>query len=111
MKLTYLRSQLDSQPAIVKDEIDPFFINDQYRLLFPLHLVWDTSAKVEDTGMHKLPMGKGSASGSCDVSLRGRLHARRRLGALRWHRQPHQAMGLPPRRKRKAEWCLVVGGL
>jgi hypothetical protein len=61
VKLTYLRSQLSSQAAIVKDEIDPAFINDQYWLLFPLHLSWDTSAKVEETGMHKLPLGKGSA--------------------------------------------------
>jgi hypothetical protein len=61
VKLTYLRSQLSSQPAVVKDEIDPAFINDQYWLLFPLHLVWDSSATVEDTGMHTLPLGKGSA--------------------------------------------------
>jgi len=61
VKLTYLRSQLSSQAAVVKDEIDPAFINDQYWLLFPLHLVWDRSAKVEETGMHKLPLGKGSA--------------------------------------------------
>jgi hypothetical protein len=61
VKLTYLRTQLSSQAAVVKDEIDPAFINDQYWLLFPLHLSWDSSATVEDTGMHKLPMGKGSA--------------------------------------------------
>ncbi len=61
MKLTYLRSQVSSQAAVVKDEIDSAFINDQYWLLFPLHLVWDSSAKVEDTGMQKLPLGKGSA--------------------------------------------------
>lgn len=61
VKLTYLRAQLSSQAAVVKDEIDPAFINDQYWLLFPLHLAWDRSAKVEDTGMHKLPLGKGSA--------------------------------------------------
>src|SRR2546426_1691788 len=61
VKLTYLRSQLSSQAAVVKDEIDPAFINDQYWLLFPLHLSWDNSAKVEETGMHKLPLGKGSA--------------------------------------------------
>lgn len=61
VKLTYMRSQVSSQEAIVKDEIDPAFINDQYWLLFPFHLVWDTDAKVEDTGMHKLPLGKGSA--------------------------------------------------
>jgi hypothetical protein len=61
VKLTYLRSQLSSQAAVVKDEIDPAFINDQYWLLFPFHLVWDSNAKVEDTGMQKLPLGKGSA--------------------------------------------------
>ena len=56
-KLTYVRSQLSAEAK----EIDPGFINDQYWLLFPFHLVWDKSAKVEDTGTHKLPMGKGSA--------------------------------------------------
>ena len=61
VKLTYQRSELSSQTAVVKDEIDPAFINDQYWLLFPFHLVWDSSAKVEETGMHKLPLGKGSA--------------------------------------------------
>ena len=39
VKLMYLRSQVSSQPALVKDEIDPAFINDQYNLLFPFHLV------------------------------------------------------------------------
>jgi hypothetical protein len=62
VKITYLRSQLSSQAAVVKDEIDPAFFNDQYWLLFPLHLAWDSSAKVEETGKHKLPLGKGSAT-------------------------------------------------
>src|SRR5712664_3055096 len=61
VKVTYSRSQLASQSAVVKDEVDPGFQNDQYWLVFPFHLVWDASAKVEDTGMHKLPLGKGSA--------------------------------------------------
>jgi hypothetical protein len=62
VKFTYLRSQLGSQPAVVQDEIDPAFVNDQYWLLFPLHVYWDSpGAKVEDTGKHKLPLGKGSA--------------------------------------------------
>jgi len=61
VKLTYLRSQLGSQAANVQDEIDPAFVNDQYWLLFPLHVSWDDSANVEDTGMHKLPLGRGSA--------------------------------------------------
>jgi hypothetical protein len=61
VKVTYVRSQLDSQPDNVKKEIDPGFINDQYWLVFPFHALWDTGATVEDTGMQKLPTGKGSA--------------------------------------------------
>lgn len=61
VKVTYVRSQLSSQPDSVKSEVDPSFVNDQYWLLFPLHAVWDTSAKVEDKGKQKLPLGKGSA--------------------------------------------------
>lgn len=61
VKVTYVRSQLDSQPDNVKKEIDPGFINDQYWLLLPFHLVWDTGATVEDKGTQKVPGGKGSA--------------------------------------------------
>lgn len=61
VKVTYLRSQLSTQPDNVKNEVDPAFINDEYWLIFPFHVSWDTSAQVEDTGMHKLPLGKGSA--------------------------------------------------
>jgi hypothetical protein len=61
VKVTYVRSQIGSQPDVVKNEIDPGFVNDQYWLVFPFHVVWDTGAKVEDKGMQKLPIGKGSA--------------------------------------------------
>jgi hypothetical protein len=61
VKVTYLRSQLSSQPANVKDEVDPSFNNDQYWLVFPFHVVWDTGANVTDEGMQKLPLGGGSA--------------------------------------------------
>ena len=61
VKVTYSRSQLASQGAVVKDEVDPAFLNDQYWLLFPFHLVWDVAAKVEDKGKQKLPLSKGSA--------------------------------------------------
>jgi hypothetical protein len=61
VKVTYVRSQLSSQPANVKDEIDHGFVNDQYWLVFPFHVVWDSGANVEDKGMHKLPNGKGTA--------------------------------------------------
>ena len=61
VKVTYLRSQLDSQPANVKAEVDPGFINDNYWLLFPFHAYWDNSATVTDQGAKPLPLGNGSA--------------------------------------------------
>ncbi len=60
VKVTYLRSQLSTQPDNVKKEIEPGFVNDQYWLIFPFHAYWD-GANVEDLGMHKLPLGKSSA--------------------------------------------------
>lgn len=60
-KVTYLRSEVNSQPDIVKNEVDPAFINDNYGLLGALHVYWDTSAIVNDKGMHKLPVGNGWA--------------------------------------------------
>jgi len=62
VKVTYLRSQLSSQPANVKDDIEPNFNNDQYWIVFPFHVIWDTSADVTDKGMQKLPLGKGTAN-------------------------------------------------
>jgi hypothetical protein len=59
-KVTYQHSTLSGQSPIWT-QIDPYFINDQYWLLFPFHVVWDGSATVTDKGMHKLPIGEGSA--------------------------------------------------
>ncbi len=61
VKVTYQSSHLSNEPANVRDEIQPSFINDQYWLLFPFHAYWDTSATVTNLGMRKLPIGKGSA--------------------------------------------------
>ena len=61
IKVTYIRSQLASQDAVVKEWVEPGFINDQYVLLFPLRLAWDTGATITDAGMAKLRLGKGSA--------------------------------------------------
>jgi hypothetical protein len=61
VKITYVRSKLDSEPAVVKDEIDPAFVNDEYNLLFPLHIYWDYGSDVQDMGTQKLPIGEGSA--------------------------------------------------
>jgi hypothetical protein len=61
VKVSYLRSQLSSQPDAVKNEVEPAFVNDNYWLLFPFHAYWDTGATVADEGMQKLPQGSGSA--------------------------------------------------
>jgi len=61
VKVTYNRSRLDSEPADVRDKIEPDFVNDDYNLLFPFHVYWDTNADVQDMGTQKLPIGKGSA--------------------------------------------------
>jgi hypothetical protein len=46
---------------MVKNEIDPGFINDNYWFQLPFHVYWDTSATVQDKGMQPLPQGTGSA--------------------------------------------------
>ena len=61
VKVTYKRSELGSQPDMVKNEVDPGFINDNYWVLFPLHAYWDKSATVIDQGMFNLPLGSGTA--------------------------------------------------
>jgi hypothetical protein len=61
VKVTYLRSELSSQPADVKDNVEPSFVNDQYWLIFPFHVIWDDTPEVTDKGMEKLPLGKGTA--------------------------------------------------
>jgi len=61
VKVTYVRPQINSAPANVKDEIEPAFVNDNYWVLFPLHVYWDTSANVEEKDNQKLPIGKGTA--------------------------------------------------
>ncbi len=61
VKVTYVRSQLDGQPAEVQETVDRAFVNDQYWLLLPFHASWDTSAMVEDSGAQALPLGSGSA--------------------------------------------------
>lgn len=61
VKVTYQRSQIDSQSDAVKNDIDPGFINDNYWFLLPFHVYWDTSANIQDKGMQPLPLGNGSA--------------------------------------------------
>src|SRR5260370_7852429 len=50
VKVTYSRSQLASQSAVVKDEVDPGFQNDQYWLLFPFHPLRHARPTLQDPG-------------------------------------------------------------
>jgi hypothetical protein len=61
VKMTYVRSQINSAPANVKDDIEPAFVNDNYWALFPFHVYWDSSATVTEKDGKKLPIGKGTA--------------------------------------------------
>jgi hypothetical protein len=60
VKVTYRRSDIDNQSDMVKKQIDPGFVNDQYWLLLPLHVAWD-GANVTDEGMHETPLAKTPA--------------------------------------------------
>jgi len=61
VKVTYRRSQVSNQSDMIKNEIDPGFVNDNYWFLLPFHVYWDTAANVQDKGMQKLQLGSGSA--------------------------------------------------
>lgn len=58
---TYTRADLHpDSPQILRD-VDHAFINDQYWLIFPFHLVWDSDVTVSDEGLAPLPIGEGQA--------------------------------------------------
>ena len=59
--ITYNRDEIESTESNKLKKIDTWFINDNYWLLFPYHVAWDTNAKVEDIGRQPLPMGAGKA--------------------------------------------------
>jgi hypothetical protein len=61
VKVTYIRSQINTAPADVKDQVEPSFVNDNYWLIFPFHVYWDTSATVVEKDKQKLPIGAGTA--------------------------------------------------
>ena len=60
VKVTYRRADIDNQSDVVKNQIDPGFVNDQYWLLLPLHVAWD-GANVTDAGTHETPLAKTPA--------------------------------------------------
>ena len=57
--VTYQRHKIDTSSSSELKKVDAWFINDNYWLLFPFHVVWDDAVKIEDTGREKLPLGGG----------------------------------------------------
>jgi len=68
-KVTYLRSQIGSRSAEVKETIDPDFLNDNYAHL-PFHIVW-TRATVEDAGSSSCRWARFRREGRGKVSFDG----------------------------------------
>ncbi len=59
--VTYSRHDIETTASAALKKVDAWFINDNYWLLFPFHIAWDTQATVEDSGQQKLPIGDGKA--------------------------------------------------
>jgi hypothetical protein len=61
--LTYERGKLPIEPMARRKQVDAWFINDLYWLVFPFQLVWDPNVNVEEvSGRHKMPIGDGEAA-------------------------------------------------
>jgi hypothetical protein len=58
---TYVRSRMQAGQNDLNAQIDHWFVNDQYWLLFPLHLAWDKGIEILDEGMQPLPIAPGEA--------------------------------------------------
>lgn len=55
---TYHRDKLESQDKDKNIKIDKWFVNDQYWLLFPFHLLWDDHVEITEKGKLQSPIGK-----------------------------------------------------
>lgn len=53
---SYITGSIDKSDQM-KTFVDSKFINDQYWLLFPFHLIWDKKAELTDKGMKTSPIG------------------------------------------------------
>ena len=54
---SYVTGTIDRNDTI-KTFVDARFINDQYWLLFPFHLIWDKKAEITDAGTRSYPISK-----------------------------------------------------
>ena len=60
--LSYNRDNVTSASESIK-EVDSWFINDQYWLIFPFHMLWDEGIKINVANEKvKLPIGDGMAT-------------------------------------------------
>ncbi len=57
MTYSYNTGSIDKSDTM-KSFVDARFINDQYWLLFPFHLIWDKKAEITDAGMRHYPINK-----------------------------------------------------
>ena len=60
MNYSYYENKVDKKDTIATF-VDANFINDQYWLLFPFHLVWDKKVDIEDAGSKPYPISKKTA--------------------------------------------------
>ncbi len=63
LKYTYTRKKISEVKDPKTRWVDARFINDEYWLLFPFHLVWDTNVDVENAGIKKFPLS--NEKGKC----------------------------------------------
>ena len=97
VKVTYLRSQLSSQDAVVKDEVDPV---QQRSVLADLPLPYLLRHRRRRARQRhaKTAAGKGfRQAGVGEVSFSGWLYAGRHLGPVRRVRQPGGGITISPR--------------
>lgn len=59
--VTYYRREIETTSSAALKKVDAWFINDNYWLMFPFHIVWDANIKVEDIGRQELPLAGGKA--------------------------------------------------
>lgn len=57
----YNRKKITSNDSGRIRRIDKWFVNDQYWLLFPFHMAWDSETEVVTKGRQFLPIGLGRA--------------------------------------------------
>jgi hypothetical protein len=55
--VTYNRRDIQTTTSSALKKVDAWFINDNYWLMFPFHVVWDTNLTLEDRGRQNPPLG------------------------------------------------------